>query len=501
MPKSRVKFGPERFVFQNNPKWGKELAARIPSHEEQLLGKDDEITPARRVDLYHLSQQPFANNIKALKRWFLTAFVIEEDTHFLNPPDDPNTCTAIDKEISEINDVLVKAYHQITLDDLESLKKKLLTLFKTSQWLGVALGMVDKDKLSIDILNTLIVWQASVIQFGEKVFSLYMATEETPLRSYHTTLFPVCLDKTSLHQIIYADVALTLDHIQNTQYGKIKSNFIVKREITLRDFRDSIIHYKWIDDANTLFHFQYPSSYLLCTVVAMVKNQVIPILAFGYLPYEAFNGAAFLSARPLQAYLPGAKGNRYKAHCSYLGPSLTIQHDYDHVLLPVFSHDNRQQLIIRMRLASNIANAQVQLGSILMANAHIDGLYGVEQNGKVDMNVLGHEVKEREDKLFIKIYSEMLLSVGIIAHHVKLNKTNNKLYIESICKNKRILFEISKSEFTPLCDHYQQIQKEKYNKPTQACMLNSVNPKSISSALNNNASQSKHSDHVYLKCK
>ncbi len=474
IPSEHLKFGPSPFVSQDSPEWAKQWAAQIPSKEEQkqrvLSNQKQPLPSSALVDLFHLSQQPFAHNVELLKRWFLTAFVTKEDQLLLDLPENPNICHNITAQISSINNTFNQPEEEITQEALQDLKTRLCALFKTSQWLGVALNRVDQGALSIDTLNTLLLWQASIIQFGEAPFTLYMATEQTPLKARSKEYVPSC-QPLLLHQVVFADITLGYTGILASEWGRLAYQRVTepldewkRLPVTIETLIGGLPYYVTNNEQKLSIH--YPSIALLYGALRNTRQQVLPIFAFGYLPYEAFNAAAFFGARLVQAYLPNAKSNLYAAHDQYLGPSLMPEHDFFHLALSAYRADNQQALLKKMKIAAILANALVRFRNVEAANTVIDKLFPIGDDSYVSIGLLiPTSSQDQLENLLVAVYTELVFSIGVIPHQVhciqeNTNENSKPSFRITILfeHNVPVSFLVNDIYKVPLYAHLEQLQ-------------------------------------------
>lgn len=405
MPKDDLKYGDKPFVSQSNPHWAERQALMV---EPTLPPVDDESQPppAYPLDLGHLSQQIIARNEEARKRWFLTAFLTPEDQHLLEPSADPEPVIKI---LNKIKQSLLAPAGSCTPESLKELRAQVLVLFEHEKWLGDALAMVDNKDLPIDILNTLIQWQALKIEFGEYFFSLDMV--------------PVTQAQPTVHHIIFAKSQLTLKDIRESAWGKIAEAHLQRLwnnrwEPTLKNFRSAVIgrEIDLIEETQQL-RLKSPSSLLVEYTLLTLEygpSYVTPLYSFGYLAFEDFCAAAFLGGRPIQAYLPGAKGNLYWAHNGYYS-RLMAYHDYFHA--HAFTAANKPTFELKIKMVAIVANALVRTDFVKEANNMIDSfditpaiiLLTASSNTNMTPNAL---LKQRI-KILTAIYTEFGLASGL----------------------------------------------------------------------------------------
>lgn len=428
-----VFFGPAPYVSDNNQEWAQERVAfmnEMKRLESQLALNDTSSAvspPMHPLDLHHLANQTFAQSTPALKRWFLTAFVAPEDQPLLAPPENS---TPIEAQILEINTLLNQAASTGNESMLLGLRDKLFVLFKMNSWIGVGLKLVDEGKISIDLLNTLIQWQAGVLQFDENHFILKNAA----MTPFNNT--PLLDSQKPLIKTIFATLTLDKDTIMTSSWGiindrEIKAQWLSHWQQTLENFLSILISpYKDIDrEANTL-NFDLPSAPLLEDVLLNTnKSLILPLYSFGFLAYEDFTAATFLGGRPMQAYLPGARGNLVRAHGCYYGEALITHHDYVHAhVYGAIQRGNANIVTFRqfLQIYALIANA-------LVRNSDNTSLKGWEEfkncaNSIIDDGDLSHinfgwrsigckhpraqQSQQRADYLMI-FYNEMALAAGI----------------------------------------------------------------------------------------
>lgn len=427
-----VFFGPELYISDNNKNWSKERVKVMHGEHEATARRvtDSDLPLMHPINLHHFAHQEFAKSTPALKRWFLTAFVAPEDQHLLLPAKNP---LPIEAELNEINNILNQPASQGDEKTLAELRTKLLKLFKMDSWIGVGLKMVDEGKISIDMLNTLIQWQAGVEQFGEAPFIVQNAAK-TP---FDKNVFKDS-SKVTLLQTCFATLSLDIDTIMNSRWGQINDAFEKERDNpnwgnppTLKNFSGSNISaYSDVDTQNKRLNFHLPSAPLLeHDVVNIHKCHDIPLFSFGFLAYEDFAAAAFFGGRPMQAYLPGAKGNLYNAHGGYYGESLITQHDYVHThvyrldepeAIDKITFHKRIQIyaIIANALVRNsdntalkgyekftdIANRIIDTASITSFSFHWDGYI---------IKILPGELPQVRSNFLQMFYNEMAMATGI----------------------------------------------------------------------------------------
>lgn len=433
MPKD-LQYGPQPFVFQSNPEWSERQSLTVDPMIKP--DPDEELPKAYPIDLHHLSQQAFAHNNEAKKRWFLTAFVAPEDQYLLMPPEDMSPAT---QALKAIKQALEKPAHGCTPEQLMVLQQEVLALFKLDKWLGVALAMVDNKELSIDILNTLIQWQALKIQFGEDFFTL-----DTVASSQ---------SQPTVHHTVFAQSQLTLEQVRASNWGKKVEPQL--KEPTLEHFSKSIIHhheYMYISQ-NTL-HIKAPSTLMVehALLNNAKANNLVPLYSFGFLAFEDFCAAGFLGGRPLQAYLPGAKGNLYWSHGLYFGEALMVSHDYVHACTYCESQANSDNSTFKreMKMLAVVANAMVRINMIKEANQLIDEggfrslFYNLVLRVKPRRTPESFELRRT---LLIAIYQELALTTGIeLIFSCTRDKENKDVYhLKSTYHNQTLSFTINLS--------------------------------------------------------
>lgn len=454
MPKDDLKYGDKPFVSQSNPHWAERQQLMV--NPTVIPDEDAPPPPAYPLDLHHLSQQDMAKDEEAKKRWFLTAFVTPEDQHLLSPPEDPEPARQI---LNTIKQALAAPAGGCTPASLQALREQVIMLFQQEKWLGVALNMVDNKELPIDMLNTLIQWQALKIEFGEYFFTL--------------DTVPVTQTLPTVHHTIFAKSELTLEEIRESAWGKIaearkQRDWDNKWQPTLENFRSSIISREIdiIEDTQKL-SFKTPSSLLLehkqLTIVNGAPSYAIPLYSFGYLAFEDFCAAAFLGGRPLQAFLPTAKGNLYWAHHRYYGDTMIVRHDYLHIQnYPDVDQPTLQQ---KMKTLATVANALVRTGFVKDANqtvdlftmSNVEGLLTECRNSKLGPRE-ARDLFIQSLKILTAIYTEFGLAAGLdLTFSCSLDKKNRDLYhLETIHQGVPLTFSI---EITSDKAHHQYLDE------------------------------------------
>lgn len=329
-----LKYGPEIDLFKNNPHLSRPVCE----------GPDEYKSPPHLVDLAYLLKQDFASDIKKLKRYFLTACVPPQDRHLLLPPQNNASIQLIESIIRQIVENLnmpwpsSKNQHVLTV-----LKIQILRLFQQRNWMGVGIGMVDKNELDIDILSTLVVWQAACIQYGRENVELTVVEKSRPLEGgYASDYDGEGLNNCSLFDLVCADCKPEGIIPSPSCYREIKLTYSILR---------------------------YPSvkllqNYLHASTNNGKGNYLLLFYSFGLPTHHDFLVAAFFGGRILQLYLPNGQGNLLKGHGSHLGEAGMTQHDYFHVeysgaLLPSYSSET--DCLLFMRGIAVIVNAWTRL--------------------------------------------------------------------------------------------------------------------------------------------
>lgn len=423
-----LRFGPAPHVLDNNPKW---VRPQAPKGKKKPTGSEDNLPMAYPLDLYHLSQQDFAQDTAKLKRWFLTAFVAPEDQHLLALPSDISRIPTIAAKITEIQAILNKPPAIVGARDIAALKQNLCELFTMESWLGVGLQHVDDGKMSIDMLNTLIQWQAGIKQFGEQYFSLSTSVDN------HTKIGTV---PSTLHEIIVGNVTLDIEAIKASEWGQI-NDAEAKAGVNKLDWKGSIedfehvnvLQFTTVDKKQGTLNIQLPSSEYLSQYLLHHDERpsfITPLYSLGYLAYEDFEAAAFFGGRPMQAYLPGSNNNLYRAHNSYYGEALITQHDYAHATAyrDTQRHEHKQDFVRSLRLKAIISNALVRgaqdaedddlrENDITLANRTIDSGDSISLSFRFDFTTSRKKTQKaftkQVKKLLCMFYNEFACAAGI----------------------------------------------------------------------------------------
>lgn len=457
MPKGlqALKYGDKTFVTDSNPGWERYLPDNPMTNP-----KDSPKPPAPfPLDLHYLSQQAFAHDKQAMKRWFLTAFVPPEDRYLLTPPADTIPTTQV---LNAIKQALEQPAKHCTPTHVSSVQQRVIALFKQDKWLGVALQMVDNKALSIDILNTLIQWQSLVTQFGEPFFSLETVADK-PFETYLTP----DINQSTAHHFIYAQSTLTLEEIQTTDWGKEVERLWAARKSedwkdwkpSLENFQSNLIDlYSIINSDLKALCIRSPSTVMLehHLLNKVSPSHITPLYSFGYLIFEDFCAAALFAGRPIQHHLPSAKGNLYWAHGKYYPHILMALHDLYHVHF--YEGADKPTFQLDMRILAIIANALIKINQTSTANAMVDD--------GVIREVAFLTTPQQRASVFTAIYNEFALASGITLEETfsyKNEEENNRFWMKARYQGKPLSFlvEVSNSSDPYLEDFrtaFKQIQ-------------------------------------------
>lgn len=362
------------------------------------LGTQIEEYSANPLDLRDFANKPFVHNDKAKKRWFLTAFVEQQDKHLIEVPSDiaAEAILKCQQQINDIHTILTMDKNSdVNLEDLQSQLKK---LFSTPGWLGIALQMVDNHQLDIDILNSLIQWQGFYIQFHD--VTLHNAHKNDPLISSNNEEYYSNAEQAkTIHDVLFAKIVI--DENDRLNQG--------------------ICHFRHVKEGKCIFHV--PSAALYEQYLVDDHYYVTPLYALGCLNYEHFLAGTLAFGRLMHAFLPNGKNNRLVIHDVDLGAALPVEHDYTH-----FNEDknnitdvckNKQQQQHYLQMMSIISNACARAFQQREANRIIDGL-----NNLGYMLVPSGEIVIKD--FVVNIYKELAYFAGMNNVTVKLiNLKNN----------------------------------------------------------------------------
>ncbi|MFA6037537.1 MAG: hypothetical protein WC748_05410, partial [Legionellales bacterium] len=211
---------------------------------------------AKTLDLRDFFNKSLAHNNKVKKRWFLTAFVEQQDKHLLEVPKklSAQEISKCQQQIFDINTILTTDKNSDV--NLEDLQLQLKSLFSIPNWLGIALQMVDNNQLDIDILNSLIQWQGFYIQFHD--VTLHKTNKNDPLIEFDRKEYCSNVEEAkTIHDLLFAKIVIDQDDPLDL----------------------GICHFRHIKEGKCIFHV--PSAALYEQYLADDHYYVTPLYALG----------------------------------------------------------------------------------------------------------------------------------------------------------------------------------------------------------------------------
>jgi hypothetical protein len=337
------------------------------------------------VDLYALKKAQLS--CEDIKNWFFDGLVLPNDWDLVQPSEkiDAVLLQEITSDIKKINALLMSP----PTDAIKELEMLLLKLFANQQWMGVARGLVNQSELSIDTLNTLMLWQAGFLESQSDSFCLRLVNAEYPLTHDDTKkYFPADPKKlidslaVSIHPASHIDTKIIYFKVIDAE----KNVTVIMPSTKLAE------QYLW----------QHERCYLL------------PLYANGYCYGEDFIASAYLGARLMQLYTPNAQGNLLYVHGNYQG-RLSTQHDWFHCVLeyPHLSDKGEDVFKQRMEMLAITANTLARMSE-----------HEQDMQKKLVYSRDAHDLIDRPSKNSISI----LLSKLYNMHNIYLIAENKRFF-------------------------------------------------------------------------